>query len=161
MGGATFSLPEKDRMGYGLKWINTTLKVMCGGRIAEARAMGDMSSGAAQDIAQATQLARTMVTEWGMSEKLGFLRYTGADSREAYVPDKDYSDRTADLIDQEVRRIVDEAYAEAKRLLDENWGKVESVAESLLKHETLTAEEVHLLISGGSEKKEENRKKLQ
>ncbi|MEQ8317761.1 MAG: ATP-dependent zinc metalloprotease FtsH [Phycisphaerales bacterium] len=150
MGGATFSLPEKDRMGYGLKWINTTLKVMCGGRIAEARAMGDMSSGAAQDIAQATQLARTMVTEWGMSEKLGFLRYTGADSREAYVPDKDYSDRTADLIDQEVRRIVDEAYAEARRLLDENWGKVESVAESLLKHETLTAEEVHLLISGGS-----------
>ena len=150
MGGATFSLPEKDRMGYGLKWINTTLKVMCGGRIAEARAMGDMSSGAAQDIAQATQLARTMVTEWGMSEKLGFLRYTGADSREAFVPDKDYSDRTADLIDQEVRRIVDEAYAEAKRLLDENWTKVESVAESLLKHETLTAEEVHLLISGGS-----------
>ncbi len=87
MGGATFSLPEKDRMGYGLKWINTTLKVMCGGRIAEARAMGDMSSGAAQDIAQATQLARTMVTEWGMSDKLGFLRYTGSDTRERFVPD--------------------------------------------------------------------------
>ncbi|MEQ9095826.1 MAG: ATP-dependent zinc metalloprotease FtsH [Phycisphaerales bacterium] len=150
MGGATFSLPEKDRMGYGLKWINTTLKVMCGGRIAEARAMGDMSSGAAQDIAQATQLARTMVTEWGMSDKLGFLRYTGSDTRESFVPDKDYSDRTADMIDQEVRRIVDEAYAEAHRVLDENWSKVEAVAESLLKHETLTAEEVHLLISGGS-----------
>ncbi|MFI4917885.1 MAG: ATP-dependent zinc metalloprotease FtsH [Phycisphaerales bacterium JB060] len=150
MGGATFSLPEKDRMGYGLKWINTTLKVMCGGRIAEARAMGDMSSGAAQDISQATQLARTMVTEWGMSEKLGFLRYSGSDTRESFVPDKDYSDRTADLIDQEVRRIVDEAYVEAKRMLDENWTRVEAVAEALLKHETLTAEEVHLLIGGGS-----------
>jgi len=150
MGGATFSLPEKDRTGYGLKWIGATLKVLCGGRIAEARAMGDMSSGASQDISQATQLARTMVTEWGMSDKLGFLRYSGSDTREAYVPDKEYGDRTADLIDQEVRRIVDEAYAEAKRMLDENWTKVEAVAEALLKHETLTAEEVHLLIGGGS-----------
>lgn len=150
MGGATFSLPEKDRTGYGLKWIGATLRVLCGGRIAEARAMGDMSSGASQDISQATQLARTMVTEWGMSDKLGFLRYTGSDTREAYIPDKEYGDRTADLIDQEVRRIVDEAYAEAKRMLDESWSKVEAVAEALLKHETLTAEEVHLLIGGGS-----------
>lgn len=149
-GGATFSLPEKDRMGYGLKWLSATLKVLCGGRIAEARAMGDMSSGASQDIAQATELARTMVTEWGMSEKLGFLRYSGSDTRDSYLPDKDYSDRTADLIDQEVRRIVDEAYAQAKGMLDDNWSKVEAVAEALLKHETLTAEEVQLLISGGS-----------
>jgi cell division protease FtsH len=149
-GGATFSLPEKDRMGYGLKWVSATLKVLCGGRIAEARAMGDMSSGASQDIAQATELARTMVTEWGMSDKLGFLRYTGSDTRESYLPDKDYSDRTAELIDQEIRRIVDEAYAQAKDMLDQNWNKVEAVAEALLKHETLTAEEVHLLISGGS-----------
>lgn len=149
-GGATFSLPEKDRMGYGLKWLSATLKVLCGGRIAEARAMGDMSSGASQDIAQATELARTMVTEWGMSDKLGFLRYSGSDTRDSYVPDKDYSDRTADLIDQEVRRIVDEAYVQAKGMLDDHWTKVEAVAEALLKHETLTAEEVQLLISGGS-----------
>ncbi|MCW5758056.1 MAG: ATP-dependent zinc metalloprotease FtsH [Phycisphaeraceae bacterium] len=149
-GGATFSLPEKDRMGYGLKWVNATLKVLCGGRIAEARAMGDMSSGASMDIAQATELARTMVTEWGMSEKLGFLRYSGTDSREVFVPDKDYSDHTAELIDQEVRRIVDQAYAQARELLDQHWPKVEAVAEALLKHETLTAEEVHLLIGGGS-----------
>ncbi|MEO1009249.1 MAG: ATP-dependent zinc metalloprotease FtsH [Planctomycetota bacterium] len=152
-GGATFSLPEKDRMGYGLKWLGATLRVLCGGRIAEARAMGDMSSGAAQDIAQATELARTMVTEWGMSDKLGFMRYAGVDAREAYVPDKDYSDQTAELIDTEVRRIIDEAYADANGMLDENWRKVETVAEALLKHETLTAEEVHLLISGGSLRK--------
>ncbi|MFI4882475.1 MAG: ATP-dependent zinc metalloprotease FtsH [Phycisphaerales bacterium JB064] len=149
-GGATFSLPEKDRMGYGLKWLSATLKVLCGGRIAEARAMGDMSSGASQDISQATELARTMVTEWGMSEKLGFLRYSGSDTRDSYMPDKDYSDHTAELIDQEVRRIVDEAYAQAKGMLDQSWNKVEAVAEALLKHETLTAEEVQLLISGGS-----------
>lgn len=150
MGGATFSLPEKDRMGYGLKWILATLKVMCGGRIAEARAMGDMSSGASGDISQATELARTMVTDWGMSDKLGFLRYSGSDTRDSFVPDKAYGDRTADLIDQEVRRIVDEAYAEANTMLEQNWAKVEAVAEALLKHETLTAEEVHLLIGGGS-----------
>ncbi|GIW73927.1 MAG: hypothetical protein KatS3mg103_0449 [Phycisphaerales bacterium] len=149
-GGATFSLPEKDRMGYGMKWLRATLRVLCGGRIAEAKATGDVSSGAAQDIAQATQLARTMVTEWGMSERLGFLRYRGSDSREVFVPERDYSDHTAELIDQEVRRIVDEAYADAKAILEHNWAKVQAVAQALLKHETLTAEEVHLLISGGS-----------
>ena len=70
-GGATFSLPEKDRMGYGLKWLRATMRVLCGGRIAEAKAMEDVSSGASQDIAQITQLARLMVLDWGMSEKLG------------------------------------------------------------------------------------------
>ncbi|MBN4082707.1 ATP-dependent zinc metalloprotease FtsH, partial [Phycisphaeraceae bacterium AH-315-B13] len=112
-GGATFSLPEKDRMGYNLKWINATLRVVCGGRIAEQIAMNDISSGASQDIAQVTQMARAMIIEWGMSEKLGFVRYAGSDSRESYTPDKDYSDETASLIDSEIRRIVDEAYADA------------------------------------------------
>ncbi len=147
-GGATFSLPEKDRMGYSLKWISATLRVVCGGRIAEEIAMGDVSTGAAQDIQQVTGMARAMVIEWGMSEKLGFVRYAGSDTKEAYLPDKDYSDETASLIDEEIRRIVDEAYSDAERMLRDNWDKVEALANALLKHETLSGDEVHAIIRG-------------
>ncbi|MEZ6241607.1 MAG: ATP-dependent zinc metalloprotease FtsH [Phycisphaerales bacterium] len=147
-GGATFSLPEKDRMGYALKWLSATMRVLCGGRIAEEKAMGDVSSGAAQDIAQVTQLARTMILEWGMSEKLGFVRYAPVDTREMFVPERDYSDETARVIDHEIRRLVDESYADAHEMLEKNWGKVVDVAEALLKYETLTADEVHKLIRG-------------
>ena len=147
-GGATFSMPEKDRMGYSLKWIKATMRVVCGGRIAEEIAMGDVSSGAAQDISQATQLARAMVLEWGMSEKLGFVRYAGNDTRESFLPDKDYSDETAKLIDEEIRRIVDEAYSDAERILRDKWERVEALADALLKHETLTGDEVHAIIRG-------------
>jgi len=147
-GGATFSLPEKDRMGYGLRWLSATMRVLCGGRIAEQRAMSDVSSGAAQDIMQVTQLARTMILEWGMSERLGFVRYAPVDTRETFVPERDYSEETARVIDHEIRRLVDEAYADANELLAKNWGRVEHVAEALLKYETLTADDVHKLIRG-------------
>lgn len=147
-GGATFSLPEKDRMGYGLKWLAATMRLLCGGRIAEERAMGDVSSGAAQDIMQATQLARMMVLEWGMSPRLGFVRYAPADTRESFLPDKAYSEDTAKLIDEEIRRLVDEAYTDAARRLDEAWDKVVAVAEALLKHETLSADEVERVMRG-------------
>ena len=147
-GGATFSLPEKDRMGYSLKWLRATMRVLCGGRIAEQRAMEDVSSGAAQDIAQVTQLARTMVLEWGMSEKLGFVRYAPADTRDVYIPEREYSEHTAEVIDEEVRRLVDEAYTDAERMLGEHWERVVAVAEALLKYETLTADDVHALIRG-------------
>ncbi len=149
-GGATFSLPEKDRMGYSLKWLHATMRVICGGRIAEAKAMDDVSSGASSDIQQVTRLARAMILEWGMSSKLGFVNYAGEDSREMYIPDKDYSDDTARVIDEEVRCIVDEAYADAERLLLDNWEKVEAVANALLKYENLTADEVHTLMRGES-----------
>jgi len=149
-GGATFSLPTRDRMGYSLKWLASTMRVLCGGRIAEARAMGDMSSGASMDIAQVTSIARMMILEWGMSPRLGFIRYNGSDSREMVLPEKQYSEETAHIIDEEVRRLSDEAYAEAVRMLEENWGKVEAVAEALLKFETLTGDDVHKLMRGES-----------
>ncbi|MCC6677229.1 MAG: ATP-dependent zinc metalloprotease FtsH [Phycisphaerales bacterium] len=148
-GGATFSLPEKDRMGYSLKWLRATMRILCGGRIAEERAMSDISSGAAQDILQVTQLARTMIVEWGMSERLGFVRYAGTDTRESFIPEKDYSDETARLIDEEVRRLVDDAFAEARQVLNENWAKVETVADALLRYETLTFDDVQRLMEGG------------
>ncbi len=147
-GGATFSLPQKDRMGYSLKWLYATMRVLCGGRIAEAREMQDVSSGASMDIQQATNIARMMVLEWGMSQKLGFVRYAGTDSRETFVPEQQYSDETAKLIDEEIKRFVDEAYLDAARMLDENWAKVQAVAEALLKYETLTGDEVHKLMRG-------------
>ena len=147
-GGATFSLPEKDRMGYSLKWLLATMRVVCGGRIAEQKAMSDVSSGAAQDIAQATQLARAMILEWGMSPRLGFVKYTGSDTQEYYQSDREYSEATAKLIDEELRRLVDEAYAEAERMLLEHWDQVINVAEALLKYETLTADEVHQIMRG-------------
>jgi cell division protease FtsH len=147
--GATMSLPEKDRYGFGSKWLHATMRVLCGGRIAEKRFSGEASSGAAMDIEQMTRLARMMVVEWGMSQKLGFVRYSSDTVRE-FWPEKSYSDETAKLIDDEVKRFVDEAYREAEKILDENWAKVESVAQSLLKHETLEGDEVRRLLLGES-----------
>ncbi len=147
-GGATFSLPEKDRMGYGIKWLSSTMRVLCGGRIAEQKAMNDASSGASMDIMQVTNLARTMIVEWGMSPRLGFVRYAGVDTREFFMPEKTYSEETAKQIDEEVRRFVDEAYADAQRLLEENWEKVERVADALIRYETLSADDVHRLMRG-------------
>ncbi len=147
-GGATFSLPEKDRYGFGLKYLLDTMRVMCGGRIAEKRATSDISSGAAQDIAQVTQMARLMVVEWGMSERLGFVRYGGDEGGEFAFGGRDYSDETAQIIDEEIRRFADEAFTDCGRILDEHWDKVVRVAEALLKHETLTADEVHRLMRG-------------
>lgn len=147
--GSTMSLPEKDRYGYGLRWLSATMRVVCGGRIAELRETGDVSSGASMDIQQLTMLARAMVLEWGMSPRLGFVRYAGSDSREAFVQEREYSDVTAQIIDEEIRRFADEAYREAERILHDNWDKVVAVAEALLKHETLTGEEVRTLLQGG------------
>ncbi|MEL6498830.1 MAG: ATP-dependent zinc metalloprotease FtsH [Planctomycetota bacterium] len=147
-GGATFSLPDKDRMGVSLKYLQATMRMACGGRIAEEKAMGDVSSGAVGDIQQVTGMARAMVLEWGMSDKLGFIRYAGSDTREALLPDKDYSDHTAQVIDEEIRSIVDEAYKDAERLLDDNWDKVEALAQALLKYETLTGDDVGNIMEG-------------
>ncbi|MEO0630569.1 MAG: cell division protein FtsH, partial [Planctomycetota bacterium] len=144
----TFSLPDKDRMGVSLKYLQATMRMACGGRIAEEKAMGDVSSGAVGDIQQVTGMARAMVLEWGMSDKLGFIRYAGSDTREALLPDKDYSDHTAQVIDEEIRRIVDEAYTDAERLLDEHWDKVEALAQALLKYETLTGDDVGNIMQG-------------
>ncbi len=148
MGGATFSLPEKDRETYSRRWIHATMRMACGGRIAEEKAMGDASSGASMDISQVTDMARVMILEWGMSPKLGFIRYTGDDRRETLVADKDYSDQTARIIDEEIKRIVDEAYADADRMLEENWEAVERVAAALLKYETLSGEDVKKIVAG-------------
>jgi cell division protease FtsH len=146
--GATMSLPEKDRYGYAVRWLRATMRVLCGGRIAEQRFSGDISSGAAMDIDHATKLARAMVVEWGMSDKLGFVKYSPDESRESMFADKTYSEATAAIIDQEVRRLIDESYHDAEKLVADNWEKVVAVAEALMKHETLDADEVRRLCLG-------------
>jgi cell division protease FtsH len=150
-GGATFSLPEKDRHTANRSWVDATMRTLCGGRIAEELIGHDVNSGAAGDIRQATSLARRMVTEWGMSDRLGFVYY-GDERREQFALDlglsKDFSDHTVQLIDAEVKRIVDEAYEDTRRIVGENRETLEAVAKALLKYETLDGEEVRAIIAG-------------
>jgi cell division protease FtsH len=151
-GGASFSLPEKDRTNYSEKWLSATLRVLCAGRLAEEIACDDVNTGASADIRQATDTARKMVTEWGMSDRVGFVYYGDDPGRRTLWMDlpggKEYSDDTAQVIDQEVQRVLTEAYADTRRMLEENRQKLEAVAQALLKYETLDASEVHALIRG-------------
>ena len=147
-GGATFSLPEKDRYFYNRKFLEASMRVLCGGRIAERRQTHDISSGASMDIQMATSYARHMVLDWGMSDRLGFVQYSPDPNREAIFADRDYSPDTARIIDEEVKRLIDAAYAETERIIDENWNKVEAIANALLEHETLQADELDAILRG-------------
>ena len=152
MGGATFTLPEKDRYLYTKKFCHAQLRILLGGRVAEEVIFGDVSSGAASDIAHGTDLARMMVIDWGMSERLGLVSYN--DQRhQATVIDafgKDHSDKTSEAIDEEVLRLIDEAHRGAREMLDAHRTQLEDIAQALLKYETLDAEEVRLVIAGES-----------
>jgi cell division protease FtsH len=150
MGGATFTLPEKDRYLYTKKYCHAQMRILLGGRVAEEVIFGDVSSGASSDIAQVTDLARMMVIDWGMSERLGLVSYNDQ-RRQATVIDafgKDHSDKTAEAIDEEVLRLIDEAHRGARDVLDTHRPQLEAIAQALLKYETLDAEEVKLVIAG-------------
>ena len=149
-GGATFSLPEKDRMTISRSFLADQLRILCAGRIAEEFLGSDINSGAAGDIRQATAIARQMVMDWGMSDRLGFVHY-GEDSQKQMMDifgGKDFSEKTTEEIDAEVKRLIDEAYADTQRMIHENREKVEKVAEALLKYETLDGEDVRQLMAG-------------
>jgi cell division protease FtsH len=146
--GATFSLPEKDRYGYGRKYIEATMRVLCAGRIAEKKKTDDVSSGAAMDIRMLTNYAKRMILDWGMSSRLGFVNYSGDENRESLMADKEYSDETARIIDEEVKRLGDEAYADAERILEANWDKVVAISEALLRYETLQKDDIDRIMGG-------------
>jgi cell division protease FtsH len=153
MGGATFALPEKDRTIFTRRYCMALLQVCFGGRIAEEIFCDDVSSGAQNDIQQATNIAKQMVLTWGMSNKLGPISY-GSDLGlkglvYAMPAEKEYSERTAEAIDSEVKRVTGEAYAKAKELIEANKDKLEGIAKALLKYETLDADEVKLILEGG------------
>ncbi len=147
--GVTFMLPEKDRHIYTKKQLLAQLRVTYGGRIAEEIFCGDISSGAAQDIRQASSIARAMVTEYGMSDKLGFQLYGMDENRQPWEqPDKVFSDQTASLIDEEVKGLIDRTYGETRDLIQEHRDQLEALAQALLKYETLTKEEVDKVMQG-------------
>ncbi|MCX5646334.1 MAG: ATP-dependent zinc metalloprotease FtsH [Phycisphaerae bacterium] len=153
MGGATFALPEKDRTMFTKRYCIALLQVCFSGRIAEELFCDDISSGAQSDIEQATKIARQMVLTWGMSDHLGPISYgsdLGAKDAIYMMPnEREYSEKTAEDIDAEVKHIMDEAYKLAKVVIEANRDKLERVAQALLKYETLDADDVKIILDGG------------
>jgi cell division protease FtsH len=150
MGGATFSLPEKDRNYYTKKYCMAEIQVCFGGRIAEEIFCDDISSGAQADIKMATSLAREMVQTWGMSAELGPIDYSPP-TPDMYtgMMGADYSQKTAEVIDAEVKKIIDQAYMAARKIIENNKEKLQAIADALLKYETLDAAEVKIILDGG------------
>lgn len=149
--GVTQQLPLDDRYTYSREYLYATLKVLIGGRVAEEIAIGTMTTGAGNDLERATELARKMVTEWGMSDRMGPLTFG---KREEHIflgreiaKHRDYSDKTAEEIDEETKRIVTEVYQEIKQLIQENRALLDAIAKALLERETLEAAEIDKIIS--------------
>lgn len=151
MGGATFSLPEKDRTLFTRKYCMAQLQVCFGGRVAEELFCDDISSGAQTDIQTATALAREMVQTWGMSPELGPIDYS-TQIQDFYFGfgSQEHSQKTSEIIDAEVKKLIDQAYKAAREIIEKNRGKLQAVAEALLKYETLDAAEVKTILEGGS-----------
>ena len=145
--GMVVRLPESDKVSYLREKMYANLAVSMGGRVAEEIIFGydKVSSGASSDIQYATKLARAMVTEWGMSDKLGPVRYGDTDETgRVFLTAQD----TAAMVDAEVKRIVMEAHEAAKKILTDYHHELESVAQALLSYETLTGDEITLLARG-------------
>jgi cell division protease FtsH len=152
-GGLTFFLPEDDRTEYSRNWCVDTLTQALGGRVAEELVLNRMGSGAHSDIQMVSKLVRRMVTQWGMSERLGPIAFGERDEQVFLGRDIaqhiEYSDRTAQLIDDEVKRIVDEAYLRAKKILEDRIDILHRMANALLERETLDAAEIKIILEGG------------
>jgi len=147
--GVTMFLPEEDRYSHSRRHIIGQVTSLFGGRVAEEMTLGvdGITTGASNDIQRATEIARNMVTKWGLSEALGPLMYDeGGEEvflgRSAGQPSKAMSDETARAIDHEVRKIIDECYSEARRILEENRGKLDIMADALMRYETIDAEQI-------------------
>jgi len=151
--GSTMSLPKTDILSRRRKEMLDTIAVMMAGRIAEEVVSGDISSGAAGDIQAATNMARAMVTQWGMSDRLGMVQY-GDDDEYVFLGRemaraKIYSEFTAQEIDAEVKKIIDAAYKVAKDIIVNNSDKLELIANSLLEYETLDGQQVEEIVRTG------------
>jgi cell division protease FtsH len=160
--GVTMSLPERDKLSYSKQWCEARLAMTFGGRVAEQIIYGKdhLNTGAASDIQQATNIARRMVTEWGMSEKLGPLLYN-ENQQEVFLghsiaQQQNMSEETAKLIDDEIRRIVTTAEKKAWEVLEANKDKLESVAQALMEFETISGEETMKVMRGEKIVREED-----
>jgi cell division protease FtsH len=161
--GVTMSLPEGDQYSFHRKEALDIIAMTAGGRIAEEIFVQDFTTGASNDIKQMTRLARKMVCEWGMSDKLGMVEYGDHEDHVFLARDmgrgRDYSEATAQEIDREVRRIVDEGYARAKDIIMTHRDKVELIAKALLEYETLDGEQVKEIIQTGTMKNPPHKEK--
>jgi cell division protease FtsH len=148
--GATMHLPEQDRYTQSRKELEDEIAVLMGGRVAERLVFEDITTGAAMDIRQSTELAKRMVCEWGMSEKLGPLSYSGREEHLFLGRDitrtETYSEDTAREIDGEIRLIVDAAEARVGKILRTNVDKLKLLGDTLLERETMSALDVYLLL---------------
>jgi cell division protease FtsH len=151
--GVTQQLPLDDRHTYAKDYLLAQIAVLMGGRAAEEIFLSHMTTGAGNDIQRATELARRMVCEWGMSDALGPLTFGQKEEQiflgKEFARHRDYSEATAVTVDGEIRRIVTENYEQAKRLLLENTERLTRIAEALLERETLGALEIQVIVEGG------------
>ena len=150
--GVTMQLPMDEQHTYQKGYLYNSLAILMGGRCAEEICLGEMTTGAGNDIERATEMARKMVCEWGMSEKMGPLSY-GSKEEQVFLGrdfsnQKNFSDQTAKLIDQEVKTLVMGGYNRATELLKKNRDTLENLAQALLERETLTGDEVKNIIDG-------------
>jgi len=150
--GITMQLPEEDRHTTSKSYSENQISVLMGGRVAEELVLKEQTTGAGNDIERATELARKMVCEWGMSEKLGPLSF-GKKEEQIFLgreisQHRDYSEETARLIDSEVRRIVEEGYSEANQIIEDNLEVLHHIAEALLTYETIDGEDVERIVEG-------------
>ena len=150
--GLVLSLPERDQLSVSFTKYKSKIAMAMGGKVAEELIFGpeNVTSGATSDIQQVSKIARAMVTQFGMSEKIGHIDY--ANEQQSYLGSygggTNHSAETQKLIDEEVRRIIDEGYAEAKRILTEKSQDLENLAQGLLEYETLTGNEITKVIAG-------------
>ncbi|MBR3222726.1 MAG: ATP-dependent zinc metalloprotease FtsH [Kiritimatiellae bacterium] len=151
--GATMALPERDVLGHTRSYFLAELRICCGGRIAEEIFTGDISTGASQDIRQATEIARDMICRYGMSERFGFQAFYERSEFSAEQLPPAFSEETSREIDREVRRLVDEAYADAKSIITKNRDKLEMLARALVERETMDGRDVEALIGVSKEEK--------
>jgi len=152
--GITMFLPEEDRYSQSRELLESQISSLYGGRIAEELVFGDehVTTGASNDIKRATEIARSMVTRWGLSERLGPLAY-GEEEEEVFLgrsvtQHKNVSDETAHIIDEEIRNIIDRNYDRAKRILKENIDKLHAMADALVKYETIDQEQIEDIMAG-------------
>ncbi len=145
-------LPEEDSYSQNKDQLLSMISVLMGGRIAEELFMNQMTTGASNDFERATDIARKMVTRWGMSDKLGTVVYAENEGSMFLGRDlqthKNLSDATAESVDKEIRKIVDNQYAAAKKILEDKKDIVNAMAKSLLEWETLTSDQIDIIMKG-------------
>jgi cell division protease FtsH len=153
-GGLTYFLPDDDRLFYSREYLLDLVSMSLGGRAAEELILGRVGSGAQNDIKNASTIVRKMVTQWGMSEKLGPICFGDHEEQiflgRELATRKDYSEQTAIEIDKEVRKIILECQKKAKTILIEHMDQLHKVAEALLERESLDAEDVKILLNNGT-----------